>query len=189
MAKIGYARVSTPDQSFNLQLNALKAEGCTAIYTETATGAKTDRPILNDVLDNLSTEDILVVWRLDRVGRSLSDLIVLMKRLENQGVSLKSLQDPIDTSTPQGRLVFNIFSSLAEFERELIRERTMAGLKSARARGRKGGRKKGLSEKAKSVALAARTLYHKQEMTGYEISDKLGISRATLYRYLKADLS
>ena len=185
LKKIGYARISTSEQSFDLQIDALKAAGCEQIFKETICGAKSERPILSQVLELLHPGDTLVIWKLDRFGRSLSDLIALIKQLNDRGIALKSVIDPIDTTSSHGRLIFNIFSSLSEFERELIRERTLAGLKSARARGRKGGRKPGLSPKAHAVALAARSLYDKNELSGSQIAQKLGISRATLYRYLK----
>ncbi len=137
--KIGYARVSTKDQSFDLQLDALEKDGCGKIYRETASGAKDDRPALRELLDHLRPGDVLVVWKLDRLGRSLRHLVELVKILEERKAGLRSLNDPIDTTTAQGRLVFNLFGSLAEFERELIVERTRAGLSAARARGRLGG--------------------------------------------------
>src|SRR5690349_15412935 len=138
---IGYARVSTDDQTLDLQLDALKAAGCERrrVYTDTASGAKTDRPGLAKALDMLREGDILVVWRLDRLGRSLPHLIEVVGDLKGRHIGFKSLTENIDTTTPAGELIFHIFASLAQFERELIRERTMAGLVAARARGRKGG--------------------------------------------------
>jgi len=189
LAKVGYARVSTSDQSFNLQVDALKSEGCETIFTEIVSGATSNRPVLNEALGTLNSGDILVIWKLDRVGRSLKNLLSLVTTLDERNVALKSLQDPIDTTSAQGRLIFNIFSSLSEFERELIRERTIAGLKAARARGRKGGRKKGLSPKARAMAIAAKFLHQENRLSINEIVEKLDISRATLYRYLKLDLS
>ena len=128
---------------------------------------------------------MIVVWKLDRLGRSLKHLVELVNLLLEKGVGLQSLQDPVDTTTAQGRLIFNVFASLAEFERDLIVERTQAGLKAARARGRTGGRPKGLSESAQKKAIAAEALYLKGELSVNEISDNLGISKVTLYRYLR----
>jgi DNA invertase Pin-like site-specific DNA recombinase len=133
--KLGYARVSTQDQNLALQLDALKAAGCSKIYQEKASGSKTERPELNRLLEIIREGDTLMIWKLDRLGRSLNHLIEIVTRLEDQHVGLVSLNDPIDTTTAQGRLVFRIFASLAEFEREVIRERTLAGLASARRRG------------------------------------------------------
>ena len=134
--KVGYARVSTKDQTLDLQLDALNNEGCTKIYTETVSGAKADRPVLSKVMDAIRDGDVLVIWKLDRLGRSLKNLIDIVNELLLRKVGLKSLNDPIDTTTSHGRLTFNIFASLAEFERDVIRERTNAGLTAARARGR-----------------------------------------------------
>jgi DNA invertase Pin-like site-specific DNA recombinase len=157
--KVGYARVSTAQQSPQLQIDALQSAGCQQIYQEIASGAKAQRPQLEQMLTQLRSGDVLVVWKLDRLGRSLTHLVQLVNQLLEQGVGLQSLNDPIDTTSAQGRLMFNIFASLAEFERELIQERTRAGLKSARARGRSGGRPKGLSEQAKLTTAAAESLY------------------------------
>ena len=156
--KIGYARISTKDQSLSMQVDALKHAGCTQIHKEVASGAKTERPVLDEVIRNLREKDTLVVWKLDRLGRSMRHLIHLTNKLIEKKVGLISLNDPIDTTTVQGRLIFGIFASLAEFERELIRERTQAGLKSARARGRKGGRPKGLSKLAIEKSAIAEAL-------------------------------
>jgi DNA invertase Pin-like site-specific DNA recombinase len=157
--KIGYARVSTKDQSLSMQVDALKQAGCTQIHEEIASGAKTARPVLDEIIRNIREEDTLVIWKLDRLGRNLAHLIHLTTKLIEKKVGLISLNDPIDTTTAQGRLVFGIFASLAEFERELIRERTNAGLKSARARGRKGGRPKGMTPAAIEKATIAEALY------------------------------
>ncbi|CAO5682399.1 MAG: DNA-invertase hin [Holosporales bacterium] len=140
--KIGYARVSTRDQTLTMQIDALKEEGCKIVHEEIASGAKTARAVLDEIMRNLRESDTLVIWKLDRLGRSLKHLIGLTTELVEKQVGLISLNDPIDTTTAQGHLNFGIFASLAEFEREIIRERTQAGLKSARARGRKGGRPK-----------------------------------------------
>ena len=156
---IGYARVSTRDQTVALQVDALTAVGCGKVYTEVISGAATERPILAKLLDEVRPGDIVVVWKLDRLGRSLKHLVETVNLLLQQDVGIKSLNDPIDTTTPQGRLVFNLFASLAEFERDVIRERTQAGLSAARARGRTGGRPKGLPQHAQSTACAAETLY------------------------------
>src|ERR687894_1039466 len=137
---IGYARVSTGEQTLDLQLDALQAAGCGKVYTETASGAKADRPVLDEVLSYLRGGDTLVVWRLDRLGRSLQHLIEVVAQLAVRGIGFKSLTEQIDTTTPGGKLVFHVFGALAEFERDLTRERTHAGLAAARARGRQGGR-------------------------------------------------
>lgn len=183
--KIGYARISTRDQSPNLQIDALKKAGCERIYQDIASGAKSSRPELDNLLVNIRTGDIIVFWKLDRLGRSLRHLIELVGNLGARGVGLQSLNDPIDTTNAQGRLVFNLFASLAEFERELIRERTQAGLSAARARGRVGGRPKGLSAQAESTAMAAETLYREGRLSVKAIGERLHISKGTLYRYLR----
>jgi DNA invertase Pin-like site-specific DNA recombinase len=137
---LGYARVSTADQHPQLQVDALKAAGCYRVFTETASGARADRPTLAQVLDQLRPGDTLVVWKLDRLGRSLRHLVDTITGLADRGVGFRSLQEAIDTTTPGGKLVFHVFAALAEFERDLIGERTTAGLAAARARGRRGGR-------------------------------------------------
>lgn len=183
--RVGYARVSTKDQSLNLQVDALQKAGCDQVFREVASGAKTARPVLDDLLSRLRAGDVLVIWKLDRLGRSLKHLVTLATELMEREIGLISLNDPIDTTTAQGRLIFNIFASLAEFERDLIRERTQAGLEAARARGRKGGRPRGLSKEAKQKAMAAETLYREGELSVQAICDQLGISKPTLYAYLK----
>lgn len=183
--KIGYARVSTRDQKPDLQLDALKAAGCERVYQDVASGAKTARPALDELLGQLRAGDVLVIWKLDRMGRSLKHLVELVGRLMEQKVGLLSLNDPIDTTSAQGRLVFNLFASLAEFERELIRERTNAGLTAARARGRVGGRPRGLSPQAEATALAADTLYRERKLSVVAIAQKLHVSKSTLYSYLR----
>jgi DNA invertase Pin-like site-specific DNA recombinase len=180
---IGYARVSTGEQTLDLQLDALKAAGCGKVYEETASGAKADRPVLEEVLGYLRPGDTLVVWRLDRLGRSLKHLIEVVAALAERGIGFKSLSEQIDTTTPGGKLIFHVFGALAEFERDLIRERTQAGLAAARARGRLGGRPKKLAD-PKQLALA-RTLYQDGKTDVTTICRTLGISRATLYRSLK----
>jgi DNA invertase Pin-like site-specific DNA recombinase len=182
--RIGYARVSTKDQSLTLQVDALQKAQCEKVFQEVASGAKTARPILDDLLSRLRPGDVLVIWKLDRLGRSLNHLVTLTNELMARQIGLISLNDPVDTTTPQGRLVFNLFASLAEFERDLIRERTQAGLKAARARGRKGGRPGGLSKDARATAMAAETLYREGALTVQEICHQLAISKPTFYKYL-----
>lgn len=183
--RVGYARISTKDQSLDLQLDALKQAQCEQVFTEVASGAKTARPVLTDLLSRLRAGDVLVIWKLDRLGRSLQHLVTLTNELMTRQIGLVSLNDPIDTTTPQGRLVFNIFASLAEFERDLIRERTQAGLQAARTRGRKGGRPGGLSKQAQATAMAAETLYREGKLSVQAICDQLRITKPTLYAYLK----
>jgi DNA invertase Pin-like site-specific DNA recombinase len=180
---IGYARVSTGEQTLDLQLDALTKAGCGKVYTETASGAKAERPVLEEVLGYLRKGDTLVVWRLDRLGRSLKHLIEVVAVLAERGIGFKSLTEQIDTTTPGGKLIFHVFGALAEFERDLIRERTHAGLAAARARGRLGGRPKKLADE-KQLALA-RSLYDGGQTDIDTICTTLGISRATLYRALK----
>lgn len=179
---LGYARVSTGDQDAQLQLDALTAAGCYRIFTDTASGALESRPELDKLLDQIRPGDTLVVWRLDRLGRSIRHLINHMDALQQQGIEFKSLQENIDTNSSGGRLVFNIFASLAEFERDLIRERTNAGLQAARARGRTGGRPASLSP---DKLRTAKRLYEQQDMTVAQIGEVLGVSRSTVYRALK----
>lgn len=179
---IGYARISTDDQNTHLQHDALKQAGCEKIFQDTASGAKTQRPGLKEAIDFIRKDDTLVVWRLDRLGRSLKHLIELMTELENNGIHFKSLQESIDTSTSGGKLIFHVFGALAEFERNLIRERTMAGLAAARARGRTGGRPKKLNE-AKQRLL--QRLYDEKQHSIKEICQLLEISKSSLYLYLK----
>jgi DNA invertase Pin-like site-specific DNA recombinase len=178
---LGYARVSTTDQNPDLQIDALKAAGCSRIFTDKASGALDRRPKLDQVLDHLRAGDTLVVWRLDRLGRSLRHLIDTVGQLAERGVGFRSLTEGIDTTTPSGRLVFHIFGSLAEFERELIRERTNAGLAAARARGRKGGRPVSMTPDKVKVA---RQMYDAREHTVEAIAQTLGVSRKTIYRHL-----
>lgn len=184
--KYGYARVSTKDQVLNLQMDALKTAGCHKIFYEVAKGARADRPEWLKLLEEIQKGDTLIVWKLDRMGRSLHHLIKVVNDLIAKGVDIISIQDPLNTTSAQGRLIFNMFASLAEFEKDLIRERTMAGLKSARARGRMGGRPKGLSEKAKKTACTAEALYLQNELKTDDIAEQLGISKTTLYKYLRA---
>lgn len=180
----GYARVSTTDQDARLQHDALTAAGCYRIFTDTASGALQSRPELDKLLDQLRPGDTLVVWRLDRLGRSIRHLIDQLSELQDRGIEFRSLQENIDTSSPGGRLVFHIFASLAEFERDLIRERTNAGLAAARARGRVGGRPPSLTG---DKLATAKKLYDQQDLTVAQIGDILGVSRSTIYRALRRD--
>src|SRR5512134_2729913 len=179
---IGYARVSTTDQTLDLQKDALEKAGCTKIFTDYASGAKAERKGLEDALNYVRAGDTLVVWRLDRLGRSLPHLIETIKGLAKRDIGFKSLTEQIDTTTSGGKLIFHIFGALAEFERDIIRERTQAGLSAARARGRKGGRPKAFTPKKQEQAL---TLYNAKNHTIDEVCRTLNISRATLYRYIK----
>jgi len=183
---IGYARVSTNEQNLDLQRDALRKVGVAAkdIYTDKITGTKADRPGLEQALSHLREGDTFVVWRLDRLGRSLKHLIETVAALKEQGVAFKSLTENIDTSTATGTLVFQIFGALAEFERNLITERTMAGLEAARTRGRKGGRPR-LNSAAGKVAMAKK-LYRDRTLSMPEILKTLHISKATLYRWVNA---
>ncbi len=183
--KIGYARVSTKDQNLDLQIDALKKAGVDEIHTEIVSGAKADRPVLAETLKKLRSGDVLVIWKLDRLGRSLRHLVDLGTDADGTEIGLLSLHDHIDTTTPHGPLTFNIFASLAEFERDIIRERTQAGLAAARSRGRQGGRPRGLSEQAEQTACAAETLYREGKLSVVQIADKLHISKSTLYSYLR----
>jgi len=182
--KIGYARVSTKDQDLSLQLDALEKAGCQKIYQEKETGSTEEQQQLQQLLQGLRPDDVIVVWKLDRLARSLKDLVGLVNKLQEAEVGLQSLNDPIDTTTSHGKLTFHIFAALAEFERDVIRERTKAGLASARARGRVGGRPQGLSKKAQQKAIFAEKLYNEGELSIKEICEQLSISKGTLYNYL-----
>lgn len=186
----GYARVSTDDQDLTLQIDALTKHGIPSsqIFRDKLSGARTDRPGLAKCLDSLQTGDILIVWRLDRLGRSMRHLITLVEDLRERGIGFRSLQEgAIDTTSASGELIFNIFSALAQFERRLIQERTKAGLAVARARGRHGGRPRVESEKGKVAAV--KKLAGDKSIPIDEICKSLNISRSTYYRYLamKAD--
>ena len=181
---IGYARVSTQEQTLDLQQDALKKTGCDPIYTDTASGAQTERKGLHDALQYLREGDVLVVWRLDRLGRSLKHLIESITALEERGIGFKSLSESIDTTTSGGKLVFHVFGALAEFERDLIRERTKAGLAAARARGRRGGRPKASSFNTDKKVALAQALYEDKNNSIADICATLRVSRSTLYRYL-----
>lgn len=179
--RIGYARVSTDDQDLSLQRDALQQSGCAEIYADTISGTKTDRPELTNCLRALRQGDTLVVWRLDRLGRSLKHLVEIINDLEKRGVRLESLTESIDTSTASGRMVASIFATLAEYERNLIRERTIAGLKAARARGRKGGRKPVLGPKEKREIEA---LLLDPKITVKDVAERYGVSRNTIYQHI-----
>lgn len=176
---IGYARVSTADQTLVSQEDDLRAAGCERIFSDVASGSKAARPGLHEALDHLRKGDTLVVWRLDRLGRSLAHLIETVGHLAKTHRGFRSLREQIDTTTPGGKLVFHLFGALAEFEREVIRERTKAGLSSARARGRTGGRPRSLD---KQQAAMAATLLADRNGSVADICRTLGISRSTLYR-------
>ena len=178
---VGYARVSTQDQQLELQRDALEKAGCKKLFTDVASGATAQRDGLEAALEFVRAGDTLVVWKLDRLGRSLKDLIERIEQLQARGIGFKSVQDNIDTTTANGILFFHIFGAIAQFERELIRERTMARLASARARGRLGGRPQALDEKTRALAVS---LYSDQNNMVKDICTTLGISRSTLYRYV-----
>lgn len=182
--RIGYARVSTGEQKLDLQLDALEDADCDRIYEEHTSGAAKNRPELEKCMDSLREGDTLVVWRLDRFGRSLKDLVAKMEELEEKGVDFVSLTEGIDTTTAQGRLTFHIFGALAEFERELAHERTMAGLRAARERGRVGGRPRALDEEDIPQLQA---LMKDPEVSTRQICERFDVSKATLYRYVGPD--
>jgi DNA invertase Pin-like site-specific DNA recombinase len=179
---IGYARVSTTDQTLALQQDALTKAGCERIFTDTASGAIAERKGLEEALSHLRTGDTLVVWKLDRLGRSLKDLIARITELQNRDIGFKSLTEQIDTTTSGGKLIFHIFGALAEFERDIIKERTKAGLSAARARGKKGGRRPNLTPK--DIALV-RKLYEDKQTPVEDLCRMFKISRMTLWRYVK----
>ena len=178
---IGYARVSTAEQNLTLQTDALNRIGCERIFDEHASGAKAERAGLSEALNFARAGDTLVVWRLDRLGRSLRHLIDTVTTLHDRGVGFRSVQESIDTTSPAGKLFFHMIGALPEFERDIIRERTNAGLASARARGRVGGRPRALDSKK---AKMARSLYDGKQRNVRDICETLGISKATLYRHL-----
>lgn len=180
---IGYARVSTDDQNLDLQKDALTRSGCERILVDQQSGVKAERPGLKAALDYARKGDTLVVWRLDRLSRSLKDLIEIVTQLEARGIGLKSLHEALDTSSSSGKLVFHIFGALAEFERNLIRERTQAGLLAARVRGRRGGRPKALEANKRVLAVQ---LYEEKKHTVKQICQMMGISKPTLYKYVDA---
>ena len=180
--KIGYARVSTLDQNTDLQKKALKKAGCEKVLVDKVSGTVSKRPSLEKAKELLRKGDTLVVWRLDRLGRSLSDLIEWVRYLDEHGAGLESLHESINTTTPTGKLTFHIFGALAEFERNLICERTQAGLSAARARGRRGGRRKALDAEKRNVAV---NLYNEKKMTVKKICELMEITKPTLYSYVQ----
>jgi DNA invertase Pin-like site-specific DNA recombinase len=184
MALIGYARVSTNEQHLHLQQDALSAAGCLKIYTDTISGAKSERKGLSEALNFIRGGDTLVVWRLDRLGRSLKDLIERITDLHSRNIGFKSLTEQIDTTTSGGKLIFHIFGALAEFERDIIKERTNAGLTAARARGRNGGRPRSPLGDEKKLQLA-RQMYENRSHSVKEICKALGIPRSTFYKYVR----
>jgi len=178
---VGYARVSTQDQKQDLQTDALETAGCEKIFTEKASGAQRDRPELKAALEYIRAGDTLVVWKLDRLARSIKQLIETVEDLEKRKIGFKSLTESIDTTTSGGKLVFHIFASLAEFERSMIKERTKAGLNAARARGKKGGRPPALTDK--DIA-AAKAMLADPNITVEEVAARLKVAPSTLYRHL-----
>jgi len=182
---IGYARVSTHEQTLDLQKDALEKIGCIKIFSDVVSGAKAERTGLHEALEYVREGDTLVVWRLDRLGRSLKHLIETITKLNNRKIGFKSITENIDTTTSGGKLVFHIFGALAEFERDIIRERTNAGLTAARARGRLGGRPKAQTLNTPKKVALAQSLYDNKNNTIEEICKTLHILRATLYRYIK----
>lgn len=183
--KIGYARVSTRDQSLQLQIEALEAAGCEKIYQEVASGAKTARLILDDLMNNIREGDTLLICKLDRLGRNLAHLLKIIEELKDKGAFIISLNDPIDTTTATGMLMFSLFGMVAQYERAMIMERISAGMKAARARGIFGGRKKGLTDAAKEKAKIAKVLYLSKNVSISAITKQLNISKPTLYSYLR----
>jgi len=181
--QVGYARVSTPDQSLAMQLEALQQHGCTKIFQEVASGTQADRQGLTAALEYVRPGDTLVVWRLDRLGRSLGQLLVLMNTLHQQQIGFQSVVEVIDTTTAMGQFFFQITGAFAELERNLMRERTLAGLASARRRGRRGGRRKAIDAKTFAMALQ---LYEAHTSSVQRICTRLGIARRTFYRELAA---
>lgn len=182
MAIIGYARVSTDEQELALQTDALKAYGAQKLYTEKASGSKTDRPMLLEALRCLHEGDTFMVWKLDRLGRSVRQLVDTVQELHDRGIEFVSITDGINTETAAGRFFFHVMAALAEMERDLIRERTQAGLKAARARGRSGGRPK--LDPSNPTIVKAKKMHASKVFTIKEICDTLSISQSALYRYL-----
>lgn len=178
---VGYARVSTHDQNLDLQKDELTKAGCEKIFYDIASGAKSERTGLTDAIEYIREGDILVVWKLDRLGRSLKHLIEIVGELEKGKIGFKSLRENIDTTSPGGRLIFHVFGALAEFEREIIRERTNAGLSAARSRGKKGGRPRAMDDKK---IIMARALFNDKNNSIKDICKALNVSKPTLYRYL-----
>lgn len=168
----------------NLQIEALQKEGCQLIYSEKK-GSGSERLEFEKLKEKVRANDTVIVWKLDRLGRSIKDLVNIIDDFKNKGVQFRSIVDGFDTTTPNGRLFFNIIAALAEYEKEIIRERTRAGLESARQKGRIGGRRPGLTQEAKNKAAIAKHLYVDKNLPVQEILEALNISRATLYRYLR----
>ncbi len=181
---VGYARISTQDQNLHLQNDALQKAGCDKIFQDIASGAKSERQGLTEAINFCRSGDSLIVWKLDRLGRSIRNLIDIINLLQQKNIGFKSLQENIDTTTSGGKLVFHIFSALAEFERDIIRERTRAGLVAARARGRKGGRPRAMDSKKITMA---KTLHQDNTNSIADICKTLGIKKTTLYKYLKSN--
>ncbi|TNF69413.1 MAG: recombinase family protein [Gammaproteobacteria bacterium] len=180
--KIGYARISTLEQNLDLQIDALKKAGCEKIITDEISGSVADRPGLEKLKEILRKDDTLVVWRLDRLGRTLKHLIEWVNELDEQKIGFKSLQESIDTTSSSGKLIFHIFGALSEFERNLIRERTRAGIEAARSRGRQGGRPKKLNKDKRQLAI---DLYKGKKHSLRQICEMTGISKPTLYKYVR----
>lgn len=180
-----YARVSTEDQNLDLQLDALKAAGCEKIFREKLSGAKTDRPELQKLLDQVREGDTVTVWKLDRLGRSMKHLVETVTSLGEKNVGFKSLKESIDTTTATGKLIFHIFAALAEFERGMLQERTNAGLAASRERGIIGGRKKGIDPEILAKGKSAVALYKAKTESVSKIAQQLGMSKPTLYKLLK----
>ena len=180
--RIGYARVSSDDQNLSLQIDALKKAKCKRIYEDRVSGANANRKGLSDLLNALREGDVVIVWRLDRLGRSLKDLLQIVDEIKSQGAEFTSLEEKIDTTSSGGKLIFHIFGAFAEFERNLIRERTFAGLEAARKRGQRGGRPKALNSKQQRQLV---TLYKSKKHSLAEMCDMFSISKPTLYKYLE----
>jgi DNA invertase Pin-like site-specific DNA recombinase len=178
---IGYARVSTDEQNLDMQVDALKEAGCERVFSDETSGVKSERPGLQDALEYMREDDTLVVWRLDRLGRSLKDLVQKVEELQSRNIGFRSLQESIDTTSPSGKFQFHVFSALAEFERDLIRARTQAGLQAARARGRMGGRPREMTPEKLKLAVK---LMKDPEIPIPQICKTLGIAKSTLYRYV-----
>ena len=180
--RIGYARVSTEDQKLDLQHDALRAAGCDTIFDEKVSGAAERRPARTRLLDYARPGDVVITWKLDRLGRSLRDLIDIVNALGERDVGLCSLRESIDTTTPAGKLTFHLFAALSEFERDVVRERTRAGLAAARARGKKLGRPRSLSPEQIEMA---HTMMANPKLSARQVAEQLGVHRATLYRHLR----
>jgi DNA invertase Pin-like site-specific DNA recombinase len=179
---IGYARVSSHDQNLHLQIDELKKAGCSKIFSDKISGMKKSRPGLDNALSYMRKDDTLVIWKLDRLGRSVNGLISLVEKLKQEGIHFQSITDGIDTATPAGRFFFHVMASLAQMERELLIERTKAGLAAARERGRVGGRKRSMTEN--KVEAAKKLLY--EGMSAKDVAENLGVSIPTLYRWCPA---